>query len=129
MNRLSKSQYLGKVPEKTIEKNILQYLETAGITAWGQNNGAIVIRERGNQRYYKTVYDHRGQTFQGISDICGYINGRSLFIEVKRPGKKATAHQANFLKNAVDSGCIAFVATSVQDVVDHLNSFKPPKKS
>lgn len=56
----------------------------------------------------------------GVSDILGCVNGYFLAIEVKRPGKKPTLAQMEFLKEVNSAGGIGFVATGTQDVIDRL---------
>lgn len=43
-------------------------------------------------------------------------DGRLLAIECKRPGKKATAEQWQFLCNVNRANGVAFVATCIEDV-------------
>ena len=52
----------------------------------------------------------------GWPDIIGCSAGRMLAIEVKQPGKHATARQRHELAQWRRAGALAFVATSVADV-------------
>lgn len=61
---------------------------------------------------------------KGISDILGLWNGRGLAIEVKRPGGKPTAEQKEFLTAWAESGGIAILAYSLDDVTKTLGEMK-----
>lgn len=106
--------------EKGIESAILCYLRLEGIFAFKVNTTGI--------------YDIKKKTFRksfnpfilkGVSDILGVIGpkGRMLAIEVKTPKrrKNLTEHQLHFLQSVRDYGGIAFVATSVDDVIRELS--------
>lgn len=57
----------------------------------------------------------------GIADLLVCMDGRFIAIEVKRPGIGVlTPIQEQFLKDVRTAGGIAFVAYSVEDVVDNL---------
>ena len=57
---------------------------------------------------------------KGVSDIIGIYKNRFLAIEIKTEKGKVTKHQARFLKAVEDNGGIAFVARSVEDVIEKL---------
>lgn len=86
--------------EKQIQKEIVNYLKE-------ENYSVDVITKgmHGNN---------------GISDIIAVGHGKILYIEVKRPGKKATELQRLFLQEKNRMGAFAIVATSVNDVKDIL---------
>lgn len=56
----------------------------------------------------------------GQSDLCGHRpgDGRSFYIEVKRPGGKPRENQERFLRQMRDSGALAGVAHSVEEAVE-----------
>jgi hypothetical protein len=56
----------------------------------------------------------------GIPDIIGCFKGRFIGIEVKAPNGKVSDYQQQFIDNIVRAGGIAFVARSVDDVIDGL---------
>ncbi|NCX94329.1 MAG: VRR-NUC domain-containing protein [Gammaproteobacteria bacterium] len=100
-------------PNETSEvKVILDYLERfTKFVCWRQNQGAMKL----DTRYIRFSYR------DGISDIIGIApDGRFVAIEVKRPGKKPTPTQAEFLEMIRRQGGIAIVATSLQSVIDQL---------
>ena len=54
----------------------------------------------------------------GGADLIGWTkDGRFLAIEVKRPGKKATTEQENFLHAVNKAGGIGAVVTSPEEVI------------
>ena len=64
-----------------------------------------------------------GGPFQraGVPDIIACINGRFVGIEVKRPkGGRTSAIQEYNIDGITQSGGIAFVATSVAEVITNL---------
>ena len=56
----------------------------------------------------------------GVSDILACIKGRFVAIEVKRPGKKPSQLQENFINAINDTGGLAFWADNLDDVKDKL---------
>ena len=60
---------------------------------------------------------HGGPYSQGgLPDITGCFMGYRFDIEVKRPGKKATARQAAVMRKIAAAGGTVFVAHSVDEV-------------
>ena len=119
-------------PESAIVKAILEYLRTRrDVVAWRQNSGMAMLPGRGGR-----LMPVRFGGMKGMSDIVGwqriaryeretiddYPVARILCIEVKRPGKKATPEQQSFLDLVRAHGGLAFVATSVDDVVRELGA-------
>lgn len=56
----------------------------------------------------------------GISDWLVCFEGRFIAIEVKKPGGKLTEKQEQFLHDVRAAGGIAFVAYSVDEVIENL---------
>ena len=120
-----RSSKLPKPPlEKDIQKAILDYLRHRNIFCWRQNQGGIPAASGGFRRFVG---------MPGLPDICGILEssiscgpdglkinhadrGRALFIEVKRPGGKASPQQLEFMQRAEALGALAFVASSVKDI-------------
>lgn len=112
--------------EKQIEKEILEFLNLQPyIKAW-KNISVGVYDAR------KKVYRSPRNPFfiKGVSDILGIYQspdtgiGRMLAVEVKRPKTgKITEHQREFIQTIETYGGIAFIATSVDEVKDKLNSY------
>ncbi len=86
--------------EKQIQKEIVTYLK--------------------EEKYSVDVITKGMHGNNGISDIIAVGHGKILYIEVKRPGKKATELQRLFLLEKNRCGAIAIVATSVNDVKNML---------
>lgn len=57
---------------------------------------------------------------KGVADILGCYQGRMIAIEVKTPRGVVKPEQEAFLKNVRAEGGIAFVARSVEDVIEGL---------
>ena len=57
----------------------------------------------------------------GIPDICGVMpDGRALFIEIKKMNGKLSEAQELFLREAKANGAVAFVARSIDDVMEFI---------
>jgi Holliday junction resolvase-like predicted endonuclease len=56
----------------------------------------------------------------GVPDIIASINGYFVAIEVKKPTEKPRLNQLKQINKIKKSNGIAFYATSVQDVENHL---------
>lgn len=88
------------ITEKDLTKQIRQVLTMARVWHWKHWGGPM--------------------SYKGVSDILGMWNGRMLAIEVKRPGGLVTADQHAFINRVKTEGGIAFVARSVEDVIENL---------
>lgn len=112
---------MAKIPaplESNIQSLILEYLPKDSRVGmfWRQNTGGAPLPGRGGAKQIVRFGT------KGICDILGVLNGgRALAIEVKRPGAKPNTHQQRFIDSFNATGGYAFIATSVQDVVDQLN--------
>ena len=89
--------------ETELQKQILELLKKAGITAWRANSGYV-------KKNVKLAPS-------GTPDIIGYTrDGRFLGIEVKLPNKPLRNSQMEWHEKALKAGCKVFVAYSVEDV-------------
>jgi hypothetical protein len=58
----------------------------------------------------------------GLPDITGVLkDGRGFWIEVKTEKGNLSDHQSRFIQNINASGGLAFVARSIDDVIEHLD--------
>ena len=109
------SRAKGKLPppsEKVLQKAILDYLRRKGYIAF--KFPSVGIWRKDTQRYIP-------QPRKGISDIVGCTKQGLFFaIEVKKEGNKATPEQLAFLDEVGKHHGIAFLAYSLQDVMDVL---------
>lgn len=97
--------------EREISKSILEYLTLRKVFCWRNNTGGFLDKR---DHYYKF-----GKT--GSGDILGLTKtGQFFSIEVKRPGKKPTDAQVEFMDRIAFNGGIAFVACSIDDVIQIL---------
>ena len=97
---------MGKTETNRVTADIIDFLHMNDIFAFRCNTGAV---KRGG-RYIKFG-------FPGISDIVGYLPGGGfLGIEIKTGTDKTSRIQDDFIFDAVNSGCLVFVASSLADV-------------
>ena len=87
--------------EKEIVKKIKDYLNSLPNT--------FVWKSHGN-----------GFVQVGVPDLIGVHNGTFIGVEVKQPGKVPTKIQQAFIKKIRNKGGLAFLATSVGDVMSNL---------
>jgi hypothetical protein len=90
-----------KQTEAELTSAIRLLLKTVGIFSWKQWQGPM-------------------SQPRGVSDIIGCWNGRFLAIEVKTPGGRVSPDQEKFLEAVRRHGGIAFVARSIDDVIEGL---------
>ncbi|MFH1525825.1 MAG: VRR-NUC domain-containing protein [Bacteroidota bacterium] len=95
--------------EKEITKNIRDFLRMRGIFHWKVRQGLGCV---------KGIPD-----IIGVMPTTGTVPGTMLAIEVKTEKGVLSEHQENFLRAINDFGGIAFVARSVQDVIDNLKDY------
>ena len=58
---------------------------------------------------------------KGVADIIGCHHGQFIAIEIKSGKGRVTPHQQRFINRVNDAGGLAFVARSLEDVIDNLN--------
>jgi hypothetical protein len=97
--------------ESEIQKSILDYLRLKRCLVFKHRNVGIFKRDTG--AYIPLAFGEKG-----IADIIGCTpEGRFLEVEVKRPGKKLSAEQTEFIKDVIKHNGIGIVATSIDDVM------------
>lgn len=75
------------------------------------------LRERG----YWAVKLHGGPyQVAGLPDVLAIKDGRAAWVEVKQPGERATPIQEATIEKLRQAGCLAFVATSANEVIETL---------
>jgi hypothetical protein len=102
--------------EQSIQRAILDYLRFRGIPAIKITTTGIYVRSR--DTYIKNPS-------KGALDIyaCLPPNGRSCWIEVKKPGGRVSPEQQQFIDIINQAGGLAFVAHSVEEVEQNLNAY------
>lgn len=99
--------------EQSLLNAIIHYLSLHGFKVWRQNQGGVKTEYKGKPRFFRFSY------CKGISDIIGVSpSGKFTAIEVKRPGKKPTDDQAEFIEDVQRLGGHACVAYGIEDVED-----------
>ena len=108
--------------EQEIQRAILDYLRQDRRVAFvGRFNRGTISSSYTNAQGRTSESYVRFNTIRGFPDIHGCLKGgRALYVEVKRPGRKPTEDQADFLEQATKAGALAFVACSIDDVITAL---------
>jgi hypothetical protein len=88
------------IKETEITHSIRSLLKQFGIFHWKNHGGPMGAK--------------------GVSDILGCYQGKMLAIEVKTAIGKTSPEQDRFLQNVIDAGGTAFVARSMDDVIEKL---------
>ena len=104
------------IPENIIEKQIFTYLRSRGILCFK-------TIQAGYFDPIRKVFRKQNSPFfmRGVSDCLGLLpSGRFLAIEIKSSVGITSPHQKAFIKSVNDSGGIAFMARSVEDVIKGL---------
>ena len=94
-----------ELSEKQIQQQIEDYLRASGWFVWRSPH---IPRKPG--------HNYQGTT--GEPDVKAVRKREFVMIEVKRPGGKATAQQLMFMKRINGEGFKAFVAQSVEEVME-----------
>jgi hypothetical protein len=116
--KVTRQHGLSEIPlEKDIQKAIIQFLSAhPKISIYGRFNSGTAITgdAQGNTRYT------RFNSIKGFPDIHGMLKGgRAVYIEVKRPGGRVSEEQQEFIDKVSAHGAVAFVAYSVDDVIQN----------
>ena len=109
-----------KVKEKTIEREILDYLRKKKVFCFKINT--MGVWDEKIKAYRKSP-----DVLAGTSDILGIYKKKFLAIEVKVPGKKPTELQRAFITKVIDEGGVGFAADSVEKVQTVLDYFDKNK--
>lgn len=102
------------IKESDIQKQILHYLNVSGHFAYRNNSGAFILAEPGKKRRFF----RSGK--KGSADIIGIQKetGKMIAIEVKKSGAHPSEEQYEFLAEVQSRNGIAFVAFSLDDVIN-----------
>jgi len=102
------------IPEKQIENEILRWLALNGIFAW--KNQSVGIYNPTRKVFMRKTNVHH---IKGVSDILGILkDGRMLAIECKSKYGKPSPEQTLFIQKIRDNGGVAFIARSLDEVVE-----------
>jgi hypothetical protein len=94
----------------------MDFLEMKGIKAWRQNNGGIPLHD-GSGGFRPST------GMKGLCDISGILSdGRRFECEVKRPGKDGRDDQWAFIDMINQSGGVACLVHSVEELEQDLRS-------
>lgn len=105
--------------EQEIKRDIVTYLKMMGAFVWVTTNVGVYDKASGSYRRMS------GSQMRGVADVIGVFRKRPLAVEVKSHRGKLSPFQEEFLRRFAESGGIAIVARSVQDVqIGLINAFK-----
>ena len=86
--------------EALLTKSIRQLLNSVGIFSWKEWGGPM--------------------STPGVPDIIGCFKGRLIGIEIKSEKGVVSEYQKEFIENINRAGGLAFVARSIDDVIEGL---------
>ena len=89
-----------KTPEGLLTEDVRRLLKTLGVWHWKQHQGLGSIK--------------------GVSDIIGIWRGKFLAIELKAPRGVLSDEQIAFMESVRQNGGVAFMAKTLDDVIDGL---------
>ncbi len=105
-----------KTREIDLQKQIVEWLNLCGHYVWRTNAGGMLMRGS-NGKTYMIRAGARGQ-----ADIQGVLlNGSFVAIEVKVGRNKPSPEQERFLEEIKRRGGVAFVAYSLDEVINKIN--------
>lgn len=102
-----------KVSEKTLQKKIIDYLESIGAVVVKVNNGAVY------NPYRKSWIPPRRK---GVSDILCCYKGYFIAIEVKGTGSYATKEQKEFIEQVKINGGFGITTRKFEEVVELIDT-------
>jgi len=94
------------IPERAIQAACIEYLRYRGYYVLRLNAGALPNAQGRPVRMLPA----------GTPDVLAIKDGRAVFVEMKRPGKRPTALQAMTMDTLTQHGARCLVATSVEDL-------------
>lgn len=100
--------------ERSIQKEIMDYLRLKGHWVIRVNTGAFGLTYKGKKRYMRTAP-------KGTPDLIGIQKGtgRFLGIEIKSDKGKVTVEQKETLEEINSHGGLGFVARNLGDAISH----------
>lgn len=106
-------------PERIIETEILYYLRKNKIFTWKNVTGGYFDPVRKIFRKQTSPY-----AINGTSDVLGILpDGKFLAIEVKSKVGRPSPEQLFFIDKINSFGGLAFIARSVDDVMEKLKPY------
>jgi len=107
-----------KIKEIDLQKQIVEYLNLQGHFVWRNNSGLFFVKGKSG----KTRAIRAG--LKGSSDILGVLNGGTIIaIECKIAYNRPTIEQLDFLNRITSLGGVAFIAYSLEDVINNLKNY------
>lgn len=109
-------------PENLVKNAIFLYLQTIkAVVPLFWQNASVGIYDPGKGCFRRPVSKFQ---ISGVSDILGILaDGRFIAIEVKSKKGRLSIDQNIFLEEIKRNGGVAFMARSVDDVIDNFKKF------
>jgi len=108
--------------ESDLQKSILEYLALHKTLGFFWRNQSVGIFDPTKRLYRK---NNSFGSLNGVSDLLGILNnGRLCAIEVKIKGGKVSDNQKRFIDEVNKRGGLAFVAYSLDDVIEKIGGIK-----
>lgn len=95
--------------EHQIQTQIISFLRLKGFYVIRLNSGRMSYEYKGRRKFMMLAE-------KGTPDVMGFKYGQVLFVEVKRPGKKATLLQEMKMRELEEYGAKCLVATCIEDL-------------
>lgn len=102
--------------ESDTQKQVIELLIKSGWLVIRVNSG----RRSGKIRFYIIVNSGKSD---GLTDLIAFKNGKHIFIEMKKHGKKQTDCQIEFSELAKQHGEVVYCFDSIQQVIDLIKPF------
>jgi len=100
--------------EQQIQKLCLTWLQCNGFFAWKNHVGPIQV---GAGRKIKNPA-------KGSPDIIAIKDGKFFGFEIKKPGKKMSADQITWAKEARQYGAVVLCVSSLQELIDDFTVYE-----
>ncbi len=113
--------------EHDIQTAVMQLLSARGFRVFRRNTGAMKSSYTTKDGVTKNRFVRFSEP--GMADMYGWkvacrdFPAVHLEVEVKRPGKKPSATQEEWLRNSILNGCVAFWCDSVKMCDEKLRDF------
>lgn len=110
---------MGVASESDIQAAIFEALVYDGWLVMRVNGGVMKMDGRHIRFAFWQALGF-SETHAGISDLIAWKGGRTLFVEVKKPGSMTSTAQDTFLYACEQAGCDVVIATGLGDLAPWL---------
>lgn len=99
--------------ESSVQDSTVDLLAIMGITLWRRNVGAFHVEDR----YIRCAEPGQSDLWGTDDRLIGGIWARHWEIETKRPGKRPTPEQRDWLKASTARGWVAFWGDNIDSII------------